>query len=243
MLQSIPDSDLNRFILPVLYRPFDVQWIFYHDSVVWRTAKKIMLHMNEENLGIIARRQMLPGRPCNYIFVSNLMISDGVIRSDNKGGESLFPLYLYPDHLFSQKKANDKKEDNINPELLPALVEVYKKEPIPVEIFYYIYGVLYSNVFRTKYADFLKTDFPRVPFTKDYKLFDKMGKYGEMLIDLHLLKSNELDQPITKFHGKGDNKVEKSDLWRGKSSDKQRPIFRWHYRRNLEVPNRWLSGL
>jgi predicted helicase len=209
MLQSIPDSDLNRFILPVLYRPFDVQWIFYHDSVVWRTAKKIMLHMNEENLGIIARRQMLPGRPCNYIFVSNLMISDGVIRSDNKGGESLFPLYLYPDHLFSQKKANDKKEDNINPELLPALVEVYKKEPIPVEIFYYIYGVLYSNVFRTKYADFLKTDFPRVPFTKDYKLFDKMGKYGEMLIDLHLLKSNELDQPITKFHGKGDNKVEK----------------------------------
>lgn len=45
MLQSIPDYELNDYIKPVLYRPFDMRWIFYHDSVVWRTVKRVMLHM------------------------------------------------------------------------------------------------------------------------------------------------------------------------------------------------------
>lgn len=67
----------------------------------------------------------------------------------------------------------------------------------------------YSNIYRTKYAEFLKIDFPRVPFTRDYKLFKKMGDYGESLVDLHLLKSPELDTPIAKFQGKGNDKVEK----------------------------------
>ena len=57
MLQAISDSDLNKFILPVLYRPFDVQWIFYHDSVVWRTVKRVMCHMMQENLGLCIGKQ------------------------------------------------------------------------------------------------------------------------------------------------------------------------------------------
>jgi predicted helicase len=69
--------------------------------------------------------------------------------------------------------------------------------------------VLYSNIYRTKYAEFLKIDFPRVPFTKDYKLFKKMSDYGNTLVELHLLKSPELDSPISRFQGKGDNRVKK----------------------------------
>ena len=59
-LQSIPDSNLNKFILQVLYRPFDVRWIFYHDSVVWRTVKRVMWHMMRENLGILFTRPQSP---------------------------------------------------------------------------------------------------------------------------------------------------------------------------------------
>jgi predicted helicase len=248
MLQTIPDSDLNKFILPVLYRPFDIQWIFYHDSVVWRTVKKVMRHMMKENFGIITRRQMLPGRPCNYIFASNLMISDGVIRSDNKGGESLFPLYLYSDNLFSQKKVGEKKEPNINTELFSDLVEVYEKELTPEEIFYYIYSVLYSNIYRTKYAEFLKTDFPRIPFTKYYKLFCKMGEYGKKLVDLHLLKSKEIDPPIAKFEGKGENKVEKVAYKEGKVLLNKDQYFEgiteevWKYQiGGYQVCDKWLK--
>lgn len=52
-------------------------------------------------------------------------------------------------------------------------------------------------------------DFPRVPFTKDYKLFCRMAELGKKLVDLHLLKSPELEPPIARFQGKGGNKVEK----------------------------------
>jgi len=102
-----------------------------------------------------------------------------------------------------------KRDSNINLTVFKNLSDAYKKEPKPKEIFYYIYGVLYSNTYREKYKEFLKIDFPRVPFTKDYKLFSKMGEFGKRLIDLHLLKSKELDPPIAKFQGEGDERVEK----------------------------------
>jgi predicted helicase len=84
-----------------------------------------------------------------------------------------------------------------------------KQECLSYQIFCYIYAILYSNIYRTKYAEFLKIDFPRIPFTKDYKLFSQMVEYGKRLVDLHLLKSSELDPPVAKFQGKGDDKVEK----------------------------------
>ena len=55
---------------------------------------------------------------------------------------------------------------------------------------------------------FLKIDFPRIPFSKDYKLFIKLGRLGQRIADLHLLKSKELDKSITKFPVTGDCKVE-----------------------------------
>jgi predicted helicase len=76
-------------------------------------------------------------------------------------------------------------------------------------IFYYIYAVLYSNIYRKKYAEFLRIDFPRIPFTKDYKLFIKLGKLGEHLAELHLLQSKDLEKQTRKLNGNGANKVEK----------------------------------
>ena len=113
-----------------------------------------------------------------------------------------FSLYIYPEtdkkDLFSEHETGEKKP-NIKPELFEELKKNYKKEVTPEEIFYYIYSVLYSNTYRTKYAEFLKIDFPRVPFTKDYKLFIQLGKLGKQLADLHLLKSKDLDKTISKF--------------------------------------------
>jgi len=210
MLQAIPESDLNKFILPVLYRPFDVQWIFYHDSVVWRTVKKIMSHMMLDNLGLITARSNKSHQMDHFFCAKRIM--------ETKCGESttqscLFPLYIYPDMdkktLFSHVKKSEKRQPNIEPKILSALSETYKERQTPEEFFYYIYAVLYSSIYRTKYAELLRTDFPRIPFTKDYKLFTKMRGYGERLVDLHLLKSKEIDPPLAKFKGKGENRVEK----------------------------------
>ena len=111
--------------------------------------------------------------------------------------------------LFEPKKDYEAKKPNISPALIEQLTKNFKKASSPEQIFYYIYAVLYSNTYRTKYAEFLKTDFPRIPFTRDYKLFIRMGEHGKGLADLHLLKSPELDSPIAKLQGKGDYKVEK----------------------------------
>ncbi|HRQ55742.1 MAG TPA: DNA methyltransferase, partial [Ignavibacteriaceae bacterium] len=89
------DLDWKDSITQIHYRPFDVRWILYHDEMIERSRKEVMIHMLDENIGLIARRQMLPNKPMNYFFISDKMIADGIIRSDNKGSESLFPLYIY----------------------------------------------------------------------------------------------------------------------------------------------------
>jgi predicted helicase len=111
--------------------------------------------------------------------------------------------------LFEPEASYTVEKPNINEALIKNLTATYKKEPSPEEIFYYIYAVLYSEIYRTKYAEFLKIDFPRVPFTKDYKLFKKMSEYGNRLVDLHLLQSTELNSPISRLHGEKDNRIEK----------------------------------
>ncbi|MCD6417885.1 N-6 DNA methylase, partial [bacterium] len=206
-------DNINDYIKKILYRPFDERYVFYHKDVIERMRYDVMRHMLEgENIGIVTRRQQLPERPCNYFFISEYIISDGLIRSDNKGSESLFPLYIYPDkdkeNLVDQHQT--EREPNISPEVFEKLATTYGRKPAPEDILYYIYAVFYSNIYRKKYAEFLKIDFPRVPFTADYKIFNRMGELGKELVDLHLLRSPLLDVPIAKYRGIGDNnKIEK----------------------------------
>jgi len=132
-------------------------------------------------------------------------------KTSNNG--FIFPLYLYPDpdkqDLFSHLEEAKGKQPNISPKIFSVLSKAYNSGQTPEEIFRYIYAILYANEYRTKYAEFLKIDFPRVPFTKSYKLFRQMGEYGKHLVDLHLLELPELDPPVVKFQGTGENKVEK----------------------------------
>jgi hypothetical protein len=253
MLQAVSDSELDTYVLAVLYRPFDVKWIFYHDSLVWRTARKIMRHMMQENLGLVTSRQTQSH--FKHVFVTNKIIEFNLTGTAGRYGSGyLFPLYLYPDldkkDLFSHIEEAKGKQPNISKKLSSALSEAYKKEPTPEEVFYYIYAVLYSNAYRTKYSEFLRVDFPRVPFTKEHKLFEEMGKYGKRLVDLHLLQSSELDPPVARFQGKGNNKVEKV-----KYNEKEARIYInqdqyfegvaqeiWEYRiGGYQVCNKWLK--
>ncbi|MEW5817850.1 MAG: type ISP restriction/modification enzyme, partial [Spirochaetota bacterium] len=178
---------------------------------------RIMKHFLDINLGIVLQKNT------KTEFFSEVFVSQHISDKHLIGHQTfLFPLYLY------QRKDNPKKRSfgsimvlfepqadymakkpNLSPALVEQLTKEFKKTPSPEQIFFYIYAILYSNTYRTKYAEFLKIDFPRIPFTKDYKLFSKMAGYGEKLVDLHLLESTELDPPIAKFQGKGDNKVEK----------------------------------
>ncbi|MGH7775403.1 MAG: type ISP restriction/modification enzyme, partial [Candidatus Binatia bacterium] len=93
LLQGISDSELERHVFPVLYRPFDIRWIFYHDSVVWRSVKRLMQHMFQENLAMIAPRRVETLTGWQHALTANLPIEHVAVSS--KTIDYLMPLYLY----------------------------------------------------------------------------------------------------------------------------------------------------
>jgi len=211
----------ENLIEPIQYRPFDNRYIFYHESLVERTRRDVMRHMLGNNLGLITVRQVAEGI-FNHSFITENIIESRITLS-NKGIAFLFPLYLYKDKIqekshFSTFMLFEPEADyggkdripNIDKNVYEKLNNTYKEKLPPEGILYYIYAVFYSNIYREKYAEFLKIDFPRVPFTSDYKVFSKMAALGKQLTDLHLMKSDLLNQPITKYQGRSDNdRIEK----------------------------------
>jgi len=208
------DKDWENSFAQILYRPFDIQWIFYNDVLVERSRRKVMRHMMQENLGLLFTRPQSPTYQFS-VLASKEIIDQCVVgnKSEGAGISYTSPLYLNPDpdqnDLFSHLKESKERKPNISERVFSALSETYKTKPKPEDIFYYIYAVFYSNTYREKYAEFLKTDFPRVPFTKEKSLFNKLAQYGKRLSDLHLMQSPELDSPVVKFQGTGDKGVDK----------------------------------
>jgi len=79
----------------------------------------------------------------------------------------------------------------------------------PEDVFDYAYAVFHSPTYRTRYAEVLKRDFPRLPLTSDRSLFASLAVKGAELLGLHLMTSPALDRFITRFPEGGDNVVEK----------------------------------
>lgn len=204
--ESVKRINWKEQIKPYSYRPFDNRSICYLSELIDRDRLDIMRNFFDVNLGLCLKRS----RFIKVFDFKHVFTVEHVLDLNFLGDQSfLFPLYIYPTQDKKNLFHSSVKEANIKPEIFKSLSGAYKKNVSPEEIFYYIYAVLYSETYRTKYAEFLKIDFPRVPFTKDYQLFKKMSEYGNRLADLHLLKSPELDSPIARFQGKGDNRVKK----------------------------------
>jgi predicted helicase len=221
----IDDKERGKYYTEILYRPFDIRHLFYHDAVIERGRREVMRHMLQPNLAIILPRRVETAIPWSHIFLSEHLIEHVAVSL--KTIDYCFPLYLYKESdsggssrrtgvsryqtmfVFEPAAAYSIRHANISSDLLKSLSNAYKKQPSPEQIFHYIYAVLYSNTYRKKYAEFLKTDFPRVPFTKDYKLFNKLAEKGEELVELHLLRSKKLVKPIAKCEGSGDLRVVK----------------------------------
>ncbi|MFA5803905.1 MAG: type ISP restriction/modification enzyme [Melioribacteraceae bacterium] len=252
------DLDWKDSITKILYRPFDERWILYHDEMIERKRKDVMQHMLKENIGLIFHKREELQIPYTHFMVTDKIIEHGGLSS--KTTCYLAPLYIYLERkekkknplmqmmMFEPEVKYQTRQPNINPELLEELKKNYKKEVTPEEIFYYIYAVFYSNTYRTKYAEFLKRDFPRIPFTKNYKLFIQVGKIGVQLADLHLLKSKDLDKTKINFSQKGSNKVEKIKYEDGKVWINKEQFFDgvkeevWQYQiGGYQVCEKWLK--
>ena len=211
LLDSGPTRDK---ISPILYRPFDVRCTYYtgrSSGFHCRPLHSVMRHMQAgENLALLFVRQVKTKPNWDHIFVTNSITESCVISNRTSEIGYLAPLYIYPDpnhmDLFSQL-APQVRQPNLNPALVESLAGAYGKQSTPEEVFHYVYAVLYAPAYRKKYAEFLRMDFPRVPFTADAELFGRLATSGARLTALHLLNSPELDPPACRFEGQGNSRV------------------------------------
>ena len=209
--KDLRDSGPTREkVVPILYRPFDIRHTYYtgHSrGFICMPRPEVMRHMLAgQNLALCVGRQgqVVGTGEWNLIYCSQNI---GDLNLFYRGGNVNFPLYLYPsadrDDLFAQHESSER-QPNLSPKLVEILEEAHGQAPSPEAIFYYTYSVLHAPAYREKYAEFLRIDFPRIPFTKDSALFAELAELGERLVGLHLLTSPELNPPACRFDGEGD---------------------------------------
>jgi hypothetical protein len=207
-------------IAPILYRPFDVRYTYYTGrsrGFHCRPRPEVMHHMLAgENVGLTVGRagQVVGLEDWNIVFCTEHITEFNLYR---RGGNNLFPLYLYPTaeraDLFTAF-APQERRPNLNEKVVAALAQAYGRAPTPEAILHYIYAVLYAPSYREQYAQFLRGDFPRIPFPAGREVFSAMAALGQRLAALgqrlaalHLLESPELDLPLARFEGEGDGGV------------------------------------
>lgn len=202
-------------VLPLLYRPFDIRYTYYtgrSGGFICRPRADIMRHiLAQENVALVTCRQ-LASLPWCHAMVSQIATDNCAVSNRTRERGYIFPLYLYSAadrrDLFSHLETVER-HPNLNPQIVAALAAAHGRGPTPEAIFHYVYAVLYAPTYRARYAGFLRLDFPRIPLTADRELFDALAALGGRLVELHLLRSPELDPPLARFEGAGDGRVAK----------------------------------
>ncbi|MGD0576625.1 MAG: type ISP restriction/modification enzyme, partial [Candidatus Staskawiczbacteria bacterium] len=152
-------------------------------------------------------RQVKSGDAFNHVFISNKITESTLVSNRTSEIGTVFPLYIY--------EKDGIKFPNFNKEIYEKIVKELNQKVEPENILDYVYGYLYSPSYREKNKEFLKSDFPRVPYPKSEKQFFELVKLGEELRKLHLLESSELSKRITTYPESGDNEVEKVEYKNG----------------------------
>lgn len=212
-------------ITDVLYRPFDERKIYYDANLIDFGREKVMQHFTSGcNLGLSF------GRQAKNNTISHFFITDSLIEkkyAENSTQCYSAPLYLYPEPTNQQDaEQNITRTPNLNPEIVEQIAEQLKlsftdeKQDqlntfAPIDILDYIYAILHSPNYRETYKEFLKIDFPRVPYP-DKNTFWQLVKLGGELRQIHLLESPKVEEYITIYPKDGDNiisrKVNKTDF-------------------------------
>lgn len=193
---NIHFSDEN--ITNYLYRPFDMRKIIYDSALIQRLRSKVMDHMLQDNIALLMTSKNRQASLA-YCFVSR-SVTDRHLLDTAGDSMHVFPLYL--------RHNDNTKTSNLKTEIVSKIENITGKVS-PEDIFDYIYAVLHSPEYRQKYKEFLKIDFPIIPYPKDKNSFRKLVSLGSELRALHLLESPKVNKFITTYPASGSDMVEK----------------------------------
>mgnify|MGYP002767167157 FL=1 len=214
------DTNTNR---EYYYRPFDKRYIDYDLSKVVRHRYSVMKHfILGKNIGLIISRMVLGGWDWNDVQVTDSIADLGVMASRVSNTAPIFPLYLYDDDSAQTSFFESNRKPNLNIDIVHeletklGLTFTPEKENTegtfaPIDILDYIYGVLHSNKYRTKYKEFLKIDFPRIPYPANKDYFFNVAELGKRLREIHLMEFPEVKEYITSYGVSGDNEIIKPE--------------------------------
>lgn len=187
-------------VVPILYRPFDSRWTVSDSrskGFVAYPRFEVMSQMRNKNLALIVTRQLsLPS--FQHVFATRQLIDGNTISLQTREYNYLFPLYLRGETATQRSLSFDGHgKTNFGAAFLKTLAAKLsccsRADGLPAgltpeDIFHYAYAVFHSPGYRSRYAEFLKIDFPRLPLTGNLELFRALARLGGELTALHLLE-------------------------------------------------------
>lgn len=208
------------------YRPFDSRWVYYDEKIIERPRNEVMQHfIKGENIGLTLCKQVKA-----FECYHHTLVTDHIMESSYTSGKTseisyVFPLYLYSDDGYFSEEGGTRVpnlDEGIVAKIAEAIgcrfvPEVTGEEGTfaPIDLLDYIYGLLYHPEYRERYFEFLKVDFPRIPYPDSAACFDSYKAIGEQLRRLHLMEEQPERTGVT-YPEVGDNSVTQQKWAEGK---------------------------
>ena len=222
----------KELISVISYRPFDTRYTYFtgrSGGFICMPRPEVMSNMRgKDNIALCFVRRCRGGNPYNFFVVRNLVDKSILSSLDNA---NVAPLYLYKlgKNLKQELLTSTLTSENPNEERIHNLGSAFCEDLYnnlrlgvtqswvgdlnsnagPEDVLHYIYAIFHSPTYRTRYNEFFKIDFPRVPLTHNINLFRALCSLGAELVGLHLLESPKVKEFITSYPIPGDNCIEK----------------------------------
>jgi predicted helicase len=198
----------QNLLVDILYRPFDNRRIYYETNVVFNMRAQVMRHMLAgANIGLCTNRQV--NAEFRHALCTRSLINDCTVSLATRERTNLFPLYVYDaaskskflqggetNTTYLSRRANLAPQftNDLSRRLELSFIPDGRGDLVntlgPEDVFHYIYSLFYSRAYRSRYSEFLKIDFPRVPLTSSLELFNRLCELGADLVALHLLEDD-----------------------------------------------------
>lgn len=191
---TFPAED-QIFVKPFLFKPFDMRYILFDPDRIQRARYDTMEHfIKQPNLGLVFPRFALEDK-FTYGFITESLV-DVKAGGKNSGSETFVaPLYLMLEEQNEEKgqldfRGKPHRSVNFTNDFLKYVKGKYAFSISPENILGYIYAILFAPLYRRKYEEFLKIDFPRIPFVDKDADFKRLAALGSELIQHHLMKGS-----------------------------------------------------
>ena len=196
--RELADDSWHGRLETILYRPFDLRVTVFDRNVAVHRRERVMRHMLAgPNCGLIATRQASVDSGYSHVLASRFLVDNRCVYS-SRGIMFLMPLYVYP----TKEHFGSAHEPNLGRDFIKAVSSAIGLEFTPdgagnldtsfgpEDVFHYLYAVLHSPEYRRRYADFLKSDFPRIPLPAHRAVFSALIIPGARLVSLHLMEAD-----------------------------------------------------